>query len=244
MHSVFQVWLYSLPYRMQSVLASSLRGCDTARKDDNSKFITRALRSLILNNADPTNTFIVGNGTVEEKYVTAWLWDLDSYPMHFIMHTAHAAEIVGYKHPDPKLRAYWIDLYQKVVKGLHLNSETEAQLDVRLGYTPSEREREAAFEAAAAERPIEIDGFSSPPEPPRPPSVALDALLAEKAKAEAAVRKLEADVEQLKKDKAKAEAEKAQVEAERARLQAREQQWDAGTGTSHGGRGRSWSGGS
>src|SRR5574342_220810 len=138
MKPVFKEWLLSLPFRMQSVLASALRGCDIAKKDDNSKFITRALRSLILNNADPTNTFIVGEGIPEEKYVTAFLWDLDSYPMHFLMHTAHACEIVGYKYPDEKLKLFWIDFYKKMVKGSHLNPETEAQLDVRLGFTPAE----------------------------------------------------------------------------------------------------------
>lgn len=166
-HSVLKDWLFDLPYRMQSVLMSSLRGCDTARKDDNSKFITRALRSLILNNADPSNSFIVGDGIPEAKYVKAFLWDLDSYPLHFVMHTIHAAEIIGFKHPDLKLRQWWQDFYKDLVKGLHLNPESEQQLNVRLGFTPAERQ-----------------------------------------------------------------------------LAMETQQWDAGTGTSHGGRSRQWSGGS
>lgn len=138
-HSVLKEWVFNLPYRMQSVLMSALRGCDTARKDDNSKYLSRALRGILLNNADPTNTFIVGDGVPEEKYVTAFLWDVDSYPVHFIMHLSHAAEIVGYKHPEGRLRTWWLDFYSKVVKGLHLNPETEDQLDIRLGYTPEEK---------------------------------------------------------------------------------------------------------
>lgn len=138
-HSVFKEWIFTIPYRMQSVLMSALRGCDTARKDDNSKYISRALRGILLNNADPSNTFIVGDGIPEEKYVTAFLWDIDAYPLHFIMHLTHGAEIVGYKHPDPVLKKWWLDFYKKVVKGLHLNFETEEQLDVRLGYTPAEK---------------------------------------------------------------------------------------------------------
>ncbi len=138
-HSVFKEWIFKLPYRMQSVLIAAIRGCDTARKDDNSKFITRALRSLILNNADPTNTFIVGDGTPDEKYAEAFLMDIDSYPQHFVAHTMHAAEIVGYKYPDKNIRSWWKGFYQKMVKGFHLNPETEEQLDVRLGYTPTEK---------------------------------------------------------------------------------------------------------
>lgn len=183
-HCVLKDWVLDLPYRMQSVLISSLRGCDIARKDDHSKFITRALRSLLLHNADPTNTFIVGAGIPDAEHVRQFLWDLDSYPMHFVAHTMHAAEIVGYKYSEPKdplafknenVKEWWLKFYRDLVKALHLNPETEKQLDVRLGFTEVD---EAAFKAA------------------------LD--------------------EEKKKSK----------------------EWDAGTGTSHGGREREWSGGS
>jgi len=202
-HSVFKDWVFTLPYRMQSVLVLGLRGCDTARKDDNSKFIQRALRSIVLNNADPSNTFIVGDGIPEEKYVTAFLWDIDSYPMHFIAHTMHDAEIVGYKHPDEKIRDWWTDFYKKLVKGLHLNAETEAQLDVRLGYTPHEKEalkKKPSPELLAA---FEV------------------ALIAN-------------------------EVEFAQHLAKHGygQVKDKKQKWDAGTGTSHGGRSRSYSGSS
>lgn len=139
MRPVFKEWLLVLPYRMQSVLVSALRGCDTARKDDPSKFITRGLRTCILNDADPTNTFM-GPVHPEERHVSTFLWDLDSYPLHFVMHTAHAAEIVGYKHPDEDVRSFWVLFYENIVKALHMNPEAEAQLDVRLGFTPVELE--------------------------------------------------------------------------------------------------------
>jgi hypothetical protein len=208
-HSVFKDWIFTLPYRMQSVLTSSLRGCDTARKDDNSKFITRAIRGLVLNNADPSNTFIVGDGVPEEKYVTSFLWDLDSYPMHFIMHTAHACEIIGYKHPEPTIRAYWIAFYKKVVKGLHLNPETEEQIDVRLGFTPDEQAK-----IAVAERPLELRGTPIPREAPVAPLM-----------------------RQRQPQEPVAPPARPPPVVPDAR-------WDAGTGTSHGGRDRPYSGGS
>jgi hypothetical protein len=65
--------------------------------------------------------------------------DIDSYPQHFVAHTMHAAEIIGYKHPDQKMKSWWTCFYKKMVKGFHLNFETEQQLDVRLGYTPAEK---------------------------------------------------------------------------------------------------------
>jgi hypothetical protein len=116
--SVFKDWIFTLPWRMQSVLTSSLRGCDGVGKDDPSKFITRGIRSVVLNDADPSNSFITKGGVPDAKMVKAFLWDLDGYPMHFIMHTAHAAEIIGYKHPHKKHRDWWLKFYKKVVVGL------------------------------------------------------------------------------------------------------------------------------
>jgi hypothetical protein len=126
---------------------------------------------VVLNDADPSNSFITKGGVPDAKMVKAFLWDLDGYPMHFIMHTAHAAEIIGYKHPHKKHRDWWLKFYKKVVVGLHLNPEAEEQLDVRLGHTDVELPR-------------------------------LEKVLQSETK------------------------------------------WDAGTGTSHGGRGRSWGGSS
>lgn len=180
-HCVLKDWVLVLPYRMQAVLISGIRGCDTARKDDPSKAITRALRRLVMRNADPSNTFI-GDGIPKKELAEKFLWDLDSYPMHFVAHTMHAAEIVGFKFTGENCnlldmeivahRKWWNQFYLDLVKALHLNPETEKQLDVRLGFTMVDRE----------------------------------------------------------------DLQREQDE--------REQQWDAGTGTSHGGRQRQWSGGS
>lgn len=137
--SVLKDWVHELPFRMQSVLMSALRGCDTARKDDVSKFVTRAIRPVVCNNADPSNTFMDAEVPADLSKVEQFLWDLDSYPMHFVAHTMHAAEIIGYKHPEAKIRKWWIKLYSDMVKALHLNPETQPQLDVRLGFTPTER---------------------------------------------------------------------------------------------------------
>jgi len=217
MHSVLKMWVFALPYRMQSVLMSGLRGCDTARKDDHSKFVTRALRSLVLNNADPSNTFMNDEGVPPADRTKAFLWDLDSYPMHFVMHTAHAAEIVGYKFAiissdetsarfhSSSLRTWWLQFYQDLVKALHLNPETEDQLDVRLGFTPAEK--------AMADLPSMelLQAFQA-------------ALMANKRGFAQHLAKHGYGVKSDGDDE--------------------DHVWEAGTGTSHGGRNRTWSGGS
>ena len=183
----------------------SLRGCDTARKDDPSKFITRGLRSMLLNNADPTNTFIV-EGVPDQKYVKTFLWDMDSYPLHYVTHTLHAAEITGYKHPNKDFRKWWTSFYQDLVKGLHLNPETEAQLDIRLGYTPAERK---ALGIGPQDTPPNFEDDWADIRPER-----------------------RVPVPKAKRTKSSPPVKKDGT------------LWDAGTGTSHGGRDRDWSGGS
>jgi hypothetical protein len=137
MKPVVKLWVFELPFRMQSVLFASLRGCDTAHKDDFSKYITRSLRGVVLHNADTSNSFIDSKPPTPEV-TKEFLYDMDSYPMHWIAHTMHAAEIIGYKHPDVPTSTWWLQFYQAMVKGLHLQTETPAQLDVRLGFTPGE----------------------------------------------------------------------------------------------------------
>lgn len=137
LRSVLQDWVMTLPFRMQAVLISSLRGCDVARKNDACKSITRSIRSLVLQNADSSNSFI-GRKVPEDEYVLKFLDDLDSLPLHFVMHTAHAVEIIGRYHPDLETQEWWLGLYKKMMKGLHVNIETPSQLRTRLGETPEE----------------------------------------------------------------------------------------------------------
>lgn len=66
------------------------------------------------------------------KYAGEFLDSHDHYPHHFLMHFTHAAEILGYKMPYKPQREWWGGFYHKLVHKLHLNPETEAQLDARL----------------------------------------------------------------------------------------------------------------
>lgn len=68
-----------------------------------------------------------------ENHVGNYFREFDVYPSHFTKHFMMAVEILGYKHPDAAIRFWWNDLYMRLVKDLHLNPETEEQLDYRLG---------------------------------------------------------------------------------------------------------------
>lgn len=59
----------------------------------------------------------------------------DEMPHHFYRHMMHGFEIMGYKHPDTRIREFWKLCYTRLAKDMHLHPETEAQLDVRLGDT-------------------------------------------------------------------------------------------------------------
>lgn len=134
MPSVVREWIAELPFKMQAVLLSALRGCDGKPKEDPSKKLTRALRGVMLYPAvseRPDNSFM--GGDLDGNHIDVFLKNLDHYPVHWLLHFAHACEIVGYFHPDAVTRAGWYGLYAEVGDALHLRPETKDQLCVRLG---------------------------------------------------------------------------------------------------------------
>jgi len=49
------------------------------------------------------------------------------------MHVVHAAEIIGYKHPDVNIREQWLQFYLDCCRDLHMNPETAEHMEKRLG---------------------------------------------------------------------------------------------------------------
>ncbi|MEL6959823.1 MAG: hypothetical protein AAGL89_12815 [Pseudomonadota bacterium] len=152
---VTQEWTHGLTCMQQTVLLTAIRGPDGVAKYHPCKFLIRWYRRCVLlgaldhnvfeNPYDPRGGSFTGpsyewppgldhdwtermNGVVER-----YLQSLDELPHHFQLHLMHAAEIVGYKHPDTKIRDWWHWLYLELVKDMHLSPETEAELDYRLG---------------------------------------------------------------------------------------------------------------
>lgn len=159
MSCVLQEWVTELTMMQQSVLITGVRGPDGITKYSPVKMLLRWYRRCIMFSAIDgvvlENPVMAGGGSFTgpsytirpEDEIVAWpvtmnqivgevLSDVDSLPHHFVMHLIHAAEIIGYKHPDDRIRDWWReDVYFRFVKSLHLQPETEEQLDERLGDT-------------------------------------------------------------------------------------------------------------
>jgi hypothetical protein len=57
---------------------------------------------------------------------------VDNFPHQYIAHIFHGAQILAYKHPDPRFREAWGLFYQEAVSSLHLGGESEEEMDRRL----------------------------------------------------------------------------------------------------------------
>jgi hypothetical protein len=119
--SILQDWVSGLTFMQQSVLLTAIRGCDGLPKYHVSKFLLRWFRRCILYSAFQgkvmTDPFTKDGGNFlgvipapEGHNLNDWspldqmakeyLKSVDEIPHHFHLHVVHAAEILGYKHPD------------------------------------------------------------------------------------------------------------------------------------------------
>ena len=144
MPSIIQPWVAALGLRHQGVLVSAVRGCDVSPKDCPVKRLSRYLRGCILvphvGDIARASTFM-SRPTQDEWRETVqgfFAEDWDMMPLHYVLHLAHASQILGYYHPDIDsvdygwLRTAWREFYVKMCSKMHLNPETREQLDARL----------------------------------------------------------------------------------------------------------------
>lgn len=145
MPSVQPEWCLNLPIQQQSVLLLAARGPDGIAKAHPCKDIHRAYRASVLiaarygrsltlgENADSfMSLHLMRDPVTWHSAVTAFFEHADDLPHHYYMHLIHGAEILGYKHPCRNIRAYWHQFYTRCVAELHMNFETEEQMDARL----------------------------------------------------------------------------------------------------------------
>jgi hypothetical protein len=137
MPSVLQDWVQQLGLRHQGSLLTAVRGCDVVEKLHPTKALARCFREAILNphcgDARKAATFIEKVDYDElERRMENFRKNYEQLPLHYVMHVLHAAEIVAYKHPSAEVRQSWSWFYHRTVRSLHLNPETEEQLDARL----------------------------------------------------------------------------------------------------------------
>ena len=161
MGSVLQPWVEELTFMQQSVLITAVRGPDGIKKNHVSKVLCRWLRRCILYCAFEhqifTNPYKVGGGSFTgpcpDRYenmdgvVDDYLGHVDELPHHFQLHLMHAAEIIGYCHPDYDISQWWQKFYTRLVKDAHLHVETKEEMMKRLG--DSEKDWRAAEEVVA-----------------------------------------------------------------------------------------------
>ncbi len=129
--SVVQEWLSRLSMMQQTVVLEMLRGCDGVSKEDPTKFIIRFFRSCVITNHGSGNFMVVEKKTLLSS-VKSFFEDCDKYPLHFVMHLAHSAEIVGYKCPDKEIAEFWKNFYLDLCHTIHVNPESEREMDNRL----------------------------------------------------------------------------------------------------------------
>lgn len=132
MRSVLQDWVMELPLREQGTLVVALRGCDTEEKFGDTKKISRYLRFIILNPADPREVEVSGAfmSSQRPEYFKLSAWD--HMPLHWAMHMLHAIEIVGYRHPDYEVKNWFTGLYYRLCKGMHVIPELKEEMIRRL----------------------------------------------------------------------------------------------------------------
>lgn len=152
MKSILQDWVMELGLRHQGALVSIIRGCDGVPKNDPSKGLIRALRYELLvphcGDAAKAASFIEKVTRTELLgRMQAVAKNFDHYPVHFLLHLLHAAEIIGYKHACGRP---WLLFYAHLCGKMHVNVETEDQMDARLNATEEEFGKAATAEDIAA----------------------------------------------------------------------------------------------
>lgn len=152
-NSTLQEWVMRQTRMQQSVLMSAVRGPDGLRKHHQCKALLRWYRRCVFisafEGAAILNPFSEGGGSFTgpsmkpppwdkwEEYITpvvdAFLDSRDELPAHYYLHFMHAVEIVGYKHDTMRIQLFWNAVYVRMVRAMHLHTETEGELDDRLG---------------------------------------------------------------------------------------------------------------
>lgn len=156
--NVLQPWVTKLTLMQQSVLLCAIRGPDGFAKHHVCKPLLRWYRRCVLISAFDkiaiTNPYQKGGGsftgpscedsllrkdcwweTSMKEVVDDFIGSRDEYHLHFYMHFIHASEIIGYKHPDERIRQFWNKLYIRMIHSLHMLPETEEMMDKRLSDT-------------------------------------------------------------------------------------------------------------
>lgn len=150
--SVLQDWVMELSFMQQTVLITCVRGPDGMAKYSSPKYIARWFRRCVLLSAMDGRVLTTPNeegggsftGPSTDSDMESWeipmmqitdnfVRDEDCIPSHYMAHIRNGAQILGYKHPDLRIRKWWNRFYLRLVNLLHLHPESELEMDLRLG---------------------------------------------------------------------------------------------------------------
>lgn len=140
MNSVLQDWVMELPLREQGTLLTAVRGCDDEPKlwtstgiaESPGRRLTAFIRWCFLNPADPREVDIPGAFFQSNPPDPFKPSEFGHLPLHWNTHVMHSLEVIAYRHPDFEVAARAYGLYRAMVRGLHLNPETEIEMIERL----------------------------------------------------------------------------------------------------------------
>lgn len=135
--SVLQNWVQEISWMKQAVLLAAFRNCDTMDSKGPHKTLIRGIRMCCIRSSFPPDKLSSGFilPSPDEILEAAKVFinkEWDRFPIHFITHLMHAAEVLGYHHPDNKYGNAWWLVYNEIVKGLHLYPEPFTDFDARL----------------------------------------------------------------------------------------------------------------
>lgn len=139
--SVLQDWVTKLQLREQGTLLTAVRGCDDEPKQWSStgfsespgRRITAFIRYCFMTPADEREIDIPGAFYQSTPPVPFRPSEFGHLPQHWYAHVMHALEIIGYRHPDNVLSTQAVNCYIDMVNNLHLNIESEPEMQRRLG---------------------------------------------------------------------------------------------------------------
>lgn len=134
--SVLQPWVMELPLREQGTLLTAVRGCDLTPKnplDSIERQLVACLRYAFMVPADPREVGAEPGAFFQTELPKPFKPSgIGHYPLHWISHVMHAAEVVAYRHPSVEIKFQWLGVYLAFCKNLHVNPETWEQFTARL----------------------------------------------------------------------------------------------------------------